>query len=111
MNYWNAPLVNLLTNAIKYSPPETAITVRLDNAGANLRCCVQDQGYGLPQEAIPKLFERFSRFHQQTAKGERGTGLGLRFVKTVIDRHGATIAVHSELGKGSEFCLDLPRRR
>ena len=103
-------LVNLFTNAIKYSPPDTTITVFLEDNGENLRCSVKDQGYGLPQEAIPQLFERFSRFHQQTLKKERGTGLGLRFVKTVIDRHGATIAVHSEPGKGSEFCLNLPRR-
>lgn len=101
-------LVNLLTNAIKYSPERRTVGIRLDVVGAQYRVCVQDRGYGIPRDHLPRLFDRFQRIHRGESRGERGAGLGLAFVEAVARRHRGRVEVESEEGVGSRFCLVLP---
>lgn len=101
-------LVNLLTNAVKYSPPDTAISLRLARRDTWIDCCVQDQGYGIAAEELAFLFDAFRRAGGERQRAESGYGLGLAFVKVVAQRHGGSASVQSGLGKGSCFCLSLP---
>ena len=100
-------MVNLLTNAIKYSHPGGSVTVSLRAIGDQVACEVRDRGIGIPPEYMERLFERFSR--ASNSGGSRGAGLGLRFVRVVADRHGGDIRVQSQPGEGSSFTLLLPR--
>jgi CHASE2 domain-containing sensor protein/signal transduction histidine kinase len=100
-------LINLLTNAIKYSPPRTTITLQLSQAGDHYRCCVADEGYGIKAESLPVLFDRFKRVANPRHADTTGAGLGLAFVDAVITRHGGSISVDSTPGKGSVFCFSL----
>jgi len=100
-------LINLLTNAIKYSPPHTTVTVRLSREGDDYRCCVADEGYGIQAESLPVLFDRFKRISNPQHADITGAGLGLAFVDAVVTRHGGSISVDSTPGKGSLFCLSL----
>ena len=100
-------VVNLLTNAIKYSHPGGSVTVSLRAIGDQVACEVRDRGIGIPPEYMERLFERFSR--ASNSGGSRGAGLGLRFVRVVADRHGGDIRVQSQPGEGSSFTLLLPR--
>ncbi len=101
-------LINLLGNAVKYSPAGSRIEVSIKETDSQLLCCIKDTGYGIDATEIATLFDRFKRIHREEHKQEAGTGLGLAFVKTVIDNHDGTIEVTSELGKGSSFCIYLP---
>jgi CHASE2 domain-containing sensor protein/signal transduction histidine kinase len=98
-------LVNLLTNAIKYSLPQTVINVALRQQGKHYCCSIADQGVGIEPHDLPRIFDRFERVGND---GEDGTGLGLVFVDVVATRHRGEITVESELHRGSEFCLLLP---
>ncbi|MFO1351174.1 MAG: CHASE2 domain-containing protein [Gammaproteobacteria bacterium] len=101
-------LVNLLTNAIKYSPAGARVTVGLES-GKNEACCwIQDTGYGIAPEDIPKLFNRFHRIQRKETEHEQGAGLGLVFVKTVVDRHHGRLEVQSKLGEGTRFSVYFP---
>ena len=100
-------LINLLTNAIKYSPPQTRVTVQLSREGDLYRCCVADQGYGIKAESLPALFDRFKRIANPEHADITGAGLGLAFVDAVITRHGGKISVNSTPGKGSVFCFSM----
>ncbi len=100
-------LINLLTNAIKYSPPQTTVTVHLSREGEYYRCCVADEGYGIKDESLPVLFDRFKRIENPEHADTAGAGLGLAFVDAVVTRHGGSISVDSTPGKGSVFCLLL----
>ena len=101
-------IINLLGNAVKYSPSGSHIETSIEITDTYLRCHICDTGYGIEEGDIPKLFDRFKRIHREEHKQESGTGLGLSFVKTVIDNHGGKIDVSSEIGKGSCFCIQLP---
>ena len=102
-------VANLLSNAIKFSPPGsqvlcTAKPIRTDSGGYII-CSISDQGKGIaPSEHIAI----FSPFQRADEHGRDGVGLGLAFVKMVIERHGGTIDVNSVIGKGSIFTLSLP---
>jgi CHASE2 domain-containing sensor protein len=101
-------VVNVIDNALKYSPSHTAITVSIVDEGANgMALHVMDQGIGIAAEHLPHLF---GPFFQADGKGDadRGVGLGLPFVKAVIERHGGRIQVLSKPGKGTDFSLVLP---
>lgn len=101
---------NLLGNASKYTPENGEITLRLyHQADSNtLRLDIQDNGYGMPEEAQAKLFTEFYRVRTEKTRDIKGTGLGLSLVKSVIDAHNGTIWVTSELDKGSTFSVELP---
>ena len=100
-------LVNLLSNAIKYSPADSLITVTVTAHARHIRCSIDDQGFGIPEEDIPNLFGRFYRVKKGEHTKVEGTGLGLAFVKTALDRHGGEINVRSTLNQGSSFCITL----
>lgn len=102
-------LVNLLTNAVKYSPEGSEVRVRLHVVEGQVRCEVADQGEGIPESFRNRLFERFSRASTSGGARTRGAGLGLRFVKVVTERHGGDIRVESRPGEGSRFILSLTR--
>ena len=107
-------LVNLIDNATKYTPEGAEIRIIWEpGAGANqgdviLR--IRDSGRGIPDEHLPRLFERFYRVDQGRAREVGGTGLGLAIVKHIVLAHGGSIAVKSRLGEGSEFICRFPSR-
>jgi signal transduction histidine kinase len=101
-------ITNLIGNAIKYTPDDGRIEVRLARQGQRLNFEVEDNGYGISQEKQNHLFQRFYRAHEPGTDHIPGTGLGLSLVKTVIERHGGEVWVKSELGKGSTFGFWLP---
>lgn len=101
-------LVNLIGNAIKYSPAGTRVDCRLDREGRWWRIAVRDQGRGIAAEDQARLFQEFSRVGAAAESGEPGFGLGLAFVKAVVERHGGRIECDSVVGQGSEFRLFLP---
>jgi hypothetical protein len=101
-------LDNLVSNAIKFSSPETTITLAVKAIGKNLEIRVADQGQGIPAAEIPKLFKPFSRTSVQPTGGEKSTGLGLAIVRRIVQAHGGKIRVKSQPGQGTEFIIHLP---
>lgn len=103
-------IVNLLTNAVKYSPEgkPVVLSVGVDAVGDAL-CTVKDEGYGIPAVDIGQVFEPYYRSKVREIVAQRGSGLGLRFVKTVTERHGGSVSVASEPNKGSTFTLRFPK--
>lgn len=99
-------LNNLFTNAIKYTGKNGRIVCRLSCEQAALHIEVEDNGIGVPQDALPRLFEPFFRVHKHRLI--EGTGLGLSIVKTIIDQHGGQIKVTSEENQGTTFQITLP---
>jgi len=99
---------NLLSNAIKYSPPETAVVVAVEFNHAAVMISVRDQGYGIPEEARERVFEKFYRLERDTASDTVGTGLGLPLVKEIVEQHGGRITVASAPAAGSTFTIHLP---
>lgn len=100
-------LMNLISNAIKFTPKEGKVSVTVRCQGEELVICVSDTGRGIPKEALPKIFERFYCIHQP-GKQIQGTGLGLAIVKKIIMAHGGRIEVESEVGQGTTFSVFLP---
>lgn len=103
-----AALVNLLGNAIKYTPDGGRIRLEAEHDGSEVRFHVEDTGIGISQQDIPRLFERFFRSSDPRVNEIRGTGLGLAFAQDVARLHGGRIEVASELNKGSRFSMILP---
>jgi heavy metal sensor kinase len=101
-------LINLLDNALHYTPSGGAVTVRLQACGEGVAVAVEDTGHGIEPEHLPHLFERFYRTDWARAKDSGGTGLGLPIVKEIAEAHGGTISVTSQVDKGSVFTLRLP---
>ncbi len=103
-------LTRLLDNAIKYSPERTAVTVSAVLEADAVRVIVEDRGYGVPAESLDRIWEKFYRVARDgQEKDEESTGLGLAFVREVVEQHGGTLAVESEVGRGSKFSFALPR--
>ncbi len=103
-------VINLLTNAIKYGAANSSVFLSLSAEGPDWVIRVRDQGAGIPAEALSRLFRRFSRIVDEGRDQPSGVGLGLLIVKTVAERHGGTVVVDSEPGKGCTFALRLPLR-
>ena len=101
---------NLLTNAIKYSPAETRVRVFGSSDNGRVRLSVEDQGIGMDQKEVRRIFEKFYRTHRAEQSGEVGTGIGLSIVEQIVTQHGGSIDVVSSPGKGSCFTLLLPVR-
>ncbi|WP_339344308.1 PAS domain-containing sensor histidine kinase, partial [uncultured Alcanivorax sp.] len=102
-------VVNLLTNAVKYSHEGSSVDVTLYAQDNQVGCEVRDRGVGIPPEFQERLFDRFSRASTSGGARTRGAGMGLRFVKVVTERHGGEVRVHSVVSEGSRFTLLLPR--
>jgi PAS domain S-box-containing protein len=104
-------MINLISNAIKYSPAGGDVSVRMRMDETNLRIDVQDHGIGIPKEHQSKLFEAFYRVDSSHTASIPGTGLGLTIVKAIIEHHGGRCWFESEVGKGTTFSLLIPARR
>jgi signal transduction histidine kinase len=102
---------NLLTNAVKYSPQETEITVSGTSGDGEVRISVKDQGIGMDQKELKQIFQKFYRTRKAEESGEAGTGIGLSIVQQIVEQHGGTIHVTSQPGAGSCFTLALPEAR
>jgi two-component system OmpR family sensor kinase len=93
---------------VKYSPPETAVTVFGRQQGSQFRLSVRDQGMGMDDQELRNIFKKFYRTRRAEKSGEVGTGIGLSIVEQIVTHHGGTIEVVSAPGKGSCFTLVLP---
>jgi len=101
-------LTNLITNAIKYSPEESRITISASVENDYVSVSVQDSGYGIPEEDMEKIFNRFYRVKDKNTRSILGTGLGLSIVKSIVEAHHGNIKASSILGTGSTFTVMLP---
>jgi two-component system phosphate regulon sensor histidine kinase PhoR len=101
-------MINLIANAIKYTPPDGCVTVRLSGCENQVLFEVADTGIGIPEEECASLFSEFFRASNAKAAAESGTGLGLAIVKTIVEQHGGSVEVTSELGRGSVFRVTFP---
>jgi signal transduction histidine kinase len=101
-------LHNLLENAVAHTRKGGTINVSAITQGDWVEVCVSDTGEGIPAEDLPHIFERFYRVDKSRARATGGSGLGLTIAKRLVEAHGGTITVQSELGKGSRFSFTLP---
>ncbi|MBL8698238.1 MAG: PAS-domain containing protein [Alphaproteobacteria bacterium] len=101
-------LTNLVSNAVKYSRPEAAIDLRIDPGPDDVVIEITDRGIGIPEDELGQVFSRF--FRSRLVSGIAGTGIGLYLVREFVAMHGGTIAVRSEVDRGTTFTVRLPRR-
>ena len=99
---------NLIENAINYSPNKTTVVVSLNKTDGLAELRVKDQGIGISEENVERIFERFYRVDPARSRATGGTGLGLSIVKHIVTNHGGDITVWSEKGEGSTFTMRLP---
>jgi heavy metal sensor kinase len=108
LDYLIRLFLNLLDNAIKYTPLGGRVTVQAEGKGAFVRVAVSDTGAGIPPESLPHLFERFYRVEADRSRSTGGAGLGLAIAWEIARAHGGTLSVQSQLGLGSTFIVHLP---
>jgi two-component system, OmpR family, sensor histidine kinase SenX3 len=104
----SAALGNLVENAVNYSPEETRVAVTVKLVGRTVEISVTDQGIGIPERDLERIFERFYRVDPARSRATGGTGLGLAIVKHIAATHGGEVSVWSVEGNGSTFTLKLP---
>ncbi len=103
-------VANLVDNAIRYSPERTAVTLSAELESDAVRLTVEDRGYGIPPEDQDRVWEKFYRVSRDgRIKEEESTGLGLSFVREVVEQHGGRVFLESEVGRGSKVGFTLPR--
>jgi two-component system sensor histidine kinase GlrK len=100
-------VVNLVANAIRFTPAGGRVTTRVAAAGDEIELIVEDSGVGIPAAVLPRIFE----WYRQAHRGSGGSGLGLAIVRGIVEAHGGRVTVESHEGKGSRFTVLLPRRR
>lgn len=98
-------LINLVTNAIQYTPPGGDVDLALEASENEANVTVRDTGIGIPEHALPHLFNRFYRVDQARSHGTGGSGLGLAIARKIADAHDARITVESQVGKGTTFTV------
>jgi two-component system phosphate regulon sensor histidine kinase PhoR len=103
-----AMFINLISNAIKYTPSDGHVSLEIGKNGQYIQLKVSDTGIGIEEKDIPRIFDKFYRERSERTKNISGTGLGLSIVKGVVDAHHGSISVESEVGKGSTFTVLLP---
>jgi signal transduction histidine kinase len=102
-------IVNLLDNAIRFTPRGGTVTLRTGDSGGDIVLEVLDSGIGIPAAALTRVFDRFYRVDEARSREDGGAGLGLSIAQSICVAHGAQIEVHSEVGHGSCFRLRFPR--
>ncbi|MCU9614181.1 ATP-binding protein [Caldibacillus lycopersici] len=103
--------INLLSNAISYTPQNGKVTIQFQKANDFIHVSITDTGIGIAREEIPRIFERFYRVDKDRSRNSGGTGLGLAIVKHLVEAHHGEIDVESELGKGSTFIVKLREKQ
>ena len=103
-------MLNLLDNAIKYTPAGGVVSLAVVEAELSIQIVVTDSGIGIPPEAAPRIFERFYRVGMSRSRVDGGSGLGLSIAKWVAEAHNGTINYTSRQGEGSTFIVDLPKQ-
>ncbi|HHL39335.1 MAG TPA: HAMP domain-containing histidine kinase, partial [Deltaproteobacteria bacterium] len=103
-------LINLVANALKYTPDGGAVTIRAATEADRLRIDVSDTGIGIPPDELPRIFDEFYR-GRNVAKTTKGTGLGLALVKEMVERHGGSVSVESRPHQGTRFTVKMPLRQ
>jgi signal transduction histidine kinase len=103
-----AMFINLINNAIKYTPSEGQVNIGMSENAQNVQIEVSDTGIGVENEDIPRIFDKFYRVRSEVTKNISGTGLGLSIVKNVVDAHHGAINVESKVGEGTLFTILLP---
>ena len=101
-------LVNIISNAIKFSSEGQSITLRADVDQGMVRLAVIDQGRGIPADKLATVFERFHQVNRDDGRRGIGSGLGLSICKSIVEQHRGNVSVVSEVGKGSTFCIAIP---
>lgn len=101
-------LINLIRNAITFTPEGGVITLEASNHSGGVSISVIDTGPGIPEEEQPKIFESFHRLDAANKSGSRGAGIGLTLVRNIVELHGGTVSLHSKVGQGTTVSLTLP---
>lgn len=101
-------IVNLIDNAVKYTPSGGTVVVSVDRTAETVVVKVEDTGIGIMPEHVSRLFERFYRADKARSRASGGTGLGLSIVKNIVETHGGHVGVDSQIGKGSTFWFEIP---
>ena len=101
-------ITNLVSNAVKFSPPKGRVAVSMERVGLIARLCVRDEGPGIPDEFRSRIFTKFAQADSSDTKQKGGTGLGLVIAKEIVDRHGGRLWFESDVGHGTSFFVDLP---
>lgn len=104
-------LINLMSNALRYTPENGWVVVSVGQEGRDLKIAVSDTGIGIAKEDLARVFSRFWRSDASRERASGGLGVGLSVTKEIIDRHHGYISVESELGKGTTFVLHIPREQ
>jgi two-component system heavy metal sensor histidine kinase CusS len=99
---------NLVDNALRFTPENGSIEIVLDEHATDFEVAVSDNGSGIAPEHLPRVFDRFSR--AESSRGSDGAGLGLALVKSIVDLHGGTARIQSEIGRGTIVSLTFPKR-
>ena len=102
-------LLNLLSNSIKFSPPNTTVTIYVEASPDLLQLRVSDEGRGIPQDKLETIFDRFQQVDAADAREKGGTGLGLAICRSIIQQHGGAIWAQRNPTAGASLCVDLPR--
>jgi len=103
-------VMNLLQNALRYTETGGRVAVMLDHVGRSTRLTVSDTGIGIPEDSVPRIFDRFYRVEKSRTRAAGGAGLGLSIVKAIVDVHRGRIEVTSKVGTGTTFTVWLPLR-
>src|SRR5262249_14266366 len=101
-------LANLVSNAVKYTPPGASIVIAIEPVAGGAKICVSDDGYGIPEELLPRVFDRFFRVDAARSRDPGGSGLGLSIVKSIVELHGGEIAIWSRVREGTCVTLTFP---
>jgi len=104
-------IVNIITNAIRYTPDGGEISVKVGGSEHHVWVSVKDTGIGIPQEQLPHIFDRFYRVDRARSRALGGSGLGLSIAKEIVMKHGGEISIDSEPGKGTKVLIRLPREQ
>lgn len=104
-------MMNLISNAINYTPAGGFVAVEYENGKNKVILHIRDNGYGIPPEDLPHLFERFYRVDKSRSQVSGGMGIGLSITKAIVEAHGGTISVESQIGVGSVFTVSLPDKK
>jgi signal transduction histidine kinase len=104
-------LINLLGNALKFSPNNTTITIGVKELMEVIEFTVSDEGRGIPADHVARIFDRFQQVTADDARVLGGSGLGLAITKAIIEEHGGTIIVVSDVDKGTTFTFRIPKKK